>query len=81
MKSPDTVQTRIPGSVVVDRVQTFDIQSRRVAQGKDKEKFTGVDFVPETEQEIASGDSDDDIPVAMLLRPKKADSLSVEQIQ
>jgi hypothetical protein len=25
LKSPDTVETRIPGSVVVDRVQTLDI--------------------------------------------------------
>jgi hypothetical protein len=65
----------------VGRVETFDIESRQLAKGKEKVKFKGVAFVPETEQQIASNDSDDDVPLAMLLRPKTAGSLTLEQIQ
>ncbi len=37
--------------------------------------------MPETEQQGATSESDDDVPVAMLLKPKKAGSLTLQQIQ
>jgi hypothetical protein len=65
--------TRIPGSVVTDRIGSHDIQSRQKPSKKDEVEpdtvYAGVKFVPETEQNDGSGDSDDDVPVARLLRP------------
>ncbi len=37
--------------------------------------------MPETEQQGATSESDDDVPVAMLLKPSKAGSLTLQQIQ
>jgi hypothetical protein len=45
LKSPDLVQTRIPGSVMVDRVESFEIIARKVAKGKDKDEFKGVSYL------------------------------------
>ncbi len=36
LKSPEPIQARIPGSVVVDKIQSFGIESRRVGTVKDK---------------------------------------------
>ncbi len=37
--------------------------------------------MPETEQQDGDSESDDDIPVAMLLKPRIAGSLTLQQIQ
>ncbi len=85
-KSPEITDKRVPGSIITDGVEGFDIDSRRQAKTKGdagtiKLKFKGVKFVPETEQQDATSESDDDVPVAMLLKPKKAGSLTLQQIQ
>jgi hypothetical protein len=43
--------------------------------------YAGVKFVPETEQNDGSGDSEDNVPVARLLRPKNKGSLTFQQIK
>jgi hypothetical protein len=57
LKSPEPIQTRIPGSVVIDRVRNFEIESRTKGTGKDKVSrnmsFKGVDFVPENRAQKA----------------------------
>ncbi len=61
------------------------IQSRQKPSKKDEVEpdtvYAGVKFVPETEQNDGSGDSDDDVPVARLLRPKNKGSLTFQQIK
>jgi hypothetical protein len=42
--------------------------------------YSGVTVVPETEQQDKSSDSEDDIPVARSLRPKKMCSLTYQKI-
>jgi hypothetical protein len=85
LKSPETIMTRIPGSVVTDRIGSQEIQSRRKPSGKDEVEpdrvYAGVKFVPETEQNDGSGDSEDNVPVARLLRPKNKGSLTFQQIK
>jgi hypothetical protein len=84
LKSPEPIQARIPGSVVVDGIGSFDIESRRVGTVKDKvarkKNFKGVNFVPETEQQNETSESDDDVPVAQLLKPRKTGCLTKEMI-
>lgn len=43
--------------------------------------YRGVTFVPETEEQVESSDSDDNVPVATLLRQEKGTTLSLQQIQ
>jgi hypothetical protein len=87
LKSPEITMTRIPGSgsVVTDRIGSQEIQSRRKPSKKDEVQpgivYAGVKFVPETEQNDGSGDSDDNVPVARLLRPKNKGSLTFQQIK
>jgi hypothetical protein len=85
LKFPEIAQTRIPGSVTTDRVESYDIYSRRKASEKDEvvqgSNYTGVNFVPETEHQDVSGDSDDNVPMARILRPKKKGSLTYQQIK
>ena len=84
LKSPEPTHTRIPGSVVIERFESFDIETRRVGTVKEKvaknKNFRGVNLVPETEQQDASSESDDDVPVAQLLRPRNTSNLTKEQI-
>jgi hypothetical protein len=81
LKSPEPIQARIPGSVFVDRIKSFAIESRRVSTVRDKvgrdKNFKGVNFVPETEAQEGSSDSEDDVPVCQLLEGSKMMCLSV----
>ena len=74
LKSPEITHTRVPGSKKTDGIE------RRVNAGR-KAKFKGVTYVPETEQQSTSSDSEDEVPVAQLLKTRKPGSLTLEEIQ
>jgi hypothetical protein len=77
-KSPDRGDSRVPGL----ETTTTDVVSSCVIQARNKFTYTGVTHVDETEKQATSSDSEDDIPVARLLRPKKTVcSLTLQQIQ
>jgi hypothetical protein len=82
LKSPETIVTRIPGSVVRDRGESFDIESRRAQKTTTTDLlFKGVTFVPETENQDGSSGSEDDISVVRLLGSKTVTKLTSQQIQ
>ena len=43
--------------------------------------FVGVTFVPETEAQVESSDSDDNVPIATSIRKEKGSTLTIQQIK
>ena len=43
--------------------------------------FLGVTFVPETEAQVESSDSDDNVPIATSIRKEKGSTLTIQQIK
>ena len=58
-----------------ETVSDYSIQAR----SKSKFHYTGVSHVPETEQQDKSSESDDDIPVATLLRKENTFTMTEQQ--
>jgi hypothetical protein len=77
-KSPQTIEGRVPGSITSDTTSGFRFQERAT---QSKNKYNGVRVVPETEAHEASSDSEDNVPVATLLRPKSLSTLTLQQIE
>ncbi len=77
-KSPDMVPLRVPVDIL--RVGSFDVQA---TQEKRQFIYEGVSSVKETEVQESDGDSEDNVPIAAVLRKKKecTSSLTLEQIQ
>jgi hypothetical protein len=84
-KSPEMTDKRVPGSIITDRVEGFDIDSRRQAIQKGKvatlKKFKGYVWVPETELQEQTIERNDNVPVEKLMIPSQTGSLSLEQIK
>ena len=70
-RSPDTGPDIVQGSNTVPVAQ----------EERPKLTYMGVTHVDETEVQGSSSDSEDDVPVARLLRPKLNTTLTLEQIQ
>ena len=77
-KSPEIIEGRVPGSITSDTTLGFRFEERATQSRK---KFKGVRVVPETEVQERSSDSEDNVPVASLLRPKSSSTLSLLQIE
>jgi hypothetical protein len=77
-KSPEIIEGRVPGSITLDTTSGFRIEERTTQSRK---KYKGVRVVPETEAQERSSDSEDNLPVASLLRPKSSSTLSLLQIE
>ncbi len=80
-KSPEIIQGRVPGS---DSVSLVGVTLVEETVGQNKEvarQYRGVRHVKETELQESSSDSDDNIPVASLIKQKTATSLTIEQMQ
>ncbi len=72
------VPLRVPVDIL--RVGSFDVQAR---QEKRQFIYEGVSSVKEIEVQESDGDSEDNVPIAAVLRKKKecTNSLTLEQIQ
>ena len=84
-KSPEMTDKRVPGSIITDRIEGYDIQSKRQASQTEKipklKKFKGYVWVPETELQEETIDKIDNMTVENLEIPTKTGSLTLEQIQ
>ncbi len=76
---------RVPGFNITDRVEGFEIESRRQASTKGKgatlKKSKGYVWVPETEIQEVPIEKIDNVTVPNLLIPSQTGSMAVEQIQ
>jgi hypothetical protein len=77
-KSPEIIEGRVPGSITSETTSGFRIEERTTQSRK---KYKGVRVVPETEAQERSSDSEDNVPVVSLLRPKSSSTLSLLQIE
>jgi hypothetical protein len=77
-KSPDIVQDKVAGSMVIDTIPPFEIEARH-----DKRQFIykGVSLIKETEEQDSDDDSEDNVPIASVVLKKKNSSLTREQIE
>ena len=84
-KSPEMTDKRVPGSIITDRIEGYDIQSKRQASLTEKipklKKFKGYVWVPETELQEETIDKIDNMTVENLEIPTKTGSLTLEQIR
>ena len=79
----EIVRQKSPDKIGQTEVQNpFMIELKRKIELRKQAKFKGVTFVPETQLKDGSDESDDDIPVATLLKPKPVlCSLGFQQIK
>jgi hypothetical protein len=57
------------------------VQAMPQAKRHVRQTNKGVTFIPESEPHESCSDSEDDIPVATLLKPKRVCNLTFQQIQ
>ena len=76
-KSPvrQVVQTSL---TALEKDIAIEVQDTGQGQGF---KYVGPPLISETEAQVASSDSDDNVPVATLLRQEKGSTLTLRQIQ
>ncbi len=76
--SPEVRQDRVPGSIVDE---TTRMEQTVVQKTKAPRKYKGWVYIPETEVQESGDDSEDNLPVASLIKEKEDTSLSLEKIQ
>jgi hypothetical protein len=80
-KSPDVIQDRVPGSNTNETSLVEETVEATIVSTVSTRKYKGWVFIPETEANEGSSESDDNEPIASQLQPQTVTSIRLQELQ